>query len=337
MRARTTPASSPLDRLARLPLRLGRLKNEAALHAQIVAEAARLLRAQRVLLVLQTDGPASGIAASKLPAAEDATALLQAVRPWLEEARDSGVTRLRHGPDGAALADQRSCLVAPLPAPAGVLGCIYADVEGRCGRFEAAERSLLEVLASQAALALANLRTTAGLERAVAERTAAAEQRAGELAVVNAIQQAMASELDFQAIVDLVGDKLRELFQSEDLSVRWWDEPTDTWWTVYAVEHGAHLAKGPPRPVPRDEPAWALLHEGVGMFFGTRSEQLAAGMKGAAPGTDWCLSIMAAPIRGAQRVLGAIVIENHEREHAYGEADLRVMTTIGATMASLNH
>ncbi len=27
-----------------------------------------------------------------------------------------------------------------------------------------------------------------------------------------------------------------------------------------------------------------------------------------------------------------IVIENHEREHAYGEADLRVLTTIGATM-----
>ena len=38
------------------------------------------------------------------------------------------------------------------------------------------------------------------------------EQRAAELAVINSIQQGMAAELDFQAIVDLVGDKLREVF-----------------------------------------------------------------------------------------------------------------------------
>ena len=36
------------------------------------------------------------------------------------------------------------------------------------------------------------------------------EQRAAELAVINSIQEGMAAELDFQAIVDLVGDKLRD-------------------------------------------------------------------------------------------------------------------------------
>ena len=40
------------------------------------------------------------------------------------------------------------------------------------------------------------------------------EQRAAELAVINSIQEGMAAELDFQAIVDLVGDKLREVFHT---------------------------------------------------------------------------------------------------------------------------
>jgi hypothetical protein len=79
--ARATPRSDRLDRLAQLPLRFGKLTNEPALHAAIVSEAARLLRAQRVLLVLQPDKAAPHIAGSKLRAGESADALLQAVAP----------------------------------------------------------------------------------------------------------------------------------------------------------------------------------------------------------------------------------------------------------------
>ncbi len=75
------------------------------------------------------------------------------------------------------------------------------------------------MLASQAAVALDNAQWSQGLEQKVAERTeeleasnALLEQRANELAIINSIQQGMAAELDFQAIVDLVGDKLREVF-----------------------------------------------------------------------------------------------------------------------------
>ena len=38
------------------------------------------------------------------------------------------------------------------------------------------------------------------------------EQRNNELAIINTIQQGLAAELDFQSIVDLVGDKLRQVF-----------------------------------------------------------------------------------------------------------------------------
>jgi hypothetical protein len=46
------------------------------------------------------------------------------------------------------------------------------------------------------------------------------EQRAAEMAVINSIQQGIAAELNFQAIVDLVGDKLREVLKTDDIGIR---------------------------------------------------------------------------------------------------------------------
>ncbi len=54
------------------------------------------------------------------------------------------------------------------------------------------------------------------------------EQRAAELAVINSIQEGMAAELDFQAIVDLVGDKLREVFHTGDIGIRWYDAKSES-------------------------------------------------------------------------------------------------------------
>src|SRR5690348_18386904 len=73
-----------------------------------------------------------------------------------------------------------------------------------------------------------------------------AEQLASLLALIQRIQQGMLAKLGFQAIVDLVGETLREMFGSEDLSIRWWDPETDTVVQLYSVEHGRHLPKGPP-------------------------------------------------------------------------------------------
>ena len=52
----------------------------------------------------------------------------------------------------------------------------------------------------------------------------ATEQRNAELAVINSIQQGLAAELrEFQAIVELVGDKLREILKPDILESVWYD------------------------------------------------------------------------------------------------------------------
>ena len=65
---------------------------------------------------------------------------------------------------------------------------------------------LLETLANSMSVALENARLFDETQRLLNET----KQRNSELAVINSIQQGLAAELDFQAIVDLVGDKLRQ-------------------------------------------------------------------------------------------------------------------------------
>src|SRR5688572_6307207 len=39
-------------------------------------------------------------------------------------------------------------------------------------------------------------------------------QREAELEIINSVQQGLATQLDFQTIIDLVGDQLREIFHT---------------------------------------------------------------------------------------------------------------------------
>ena len=156
-------------------VRLNQLHSAEALHEFLVEEATELSGAERVLLVLpHADGDGLASPARCCRRAKTRAALLQAITPWLDEARRTRLASLRHGPEGADAVDQRSCLVAPLIAQRELLGFLYADIEGAFGRFHDADRDLLAMLAAQAAVALANIRASEGLEAKVAERTAAA-------------------------------------------------------------------------------------------------------------------------------------------------------------------
>ncbi len=244
----------PVERLVDTGLRLNALRNEPELHEFLIEEVAELFGAQRVLLVLQ-EGDTRRLAGALVPHGESAGALLDSATPLLDEARTLRSARLSVQPAAAETIDQRSMLVAPLIAQQALIGFLYCDIEGVFGRFRDSDHNLLAMLAAQAAMALANLRWAQGLESKVTERTAElaasnarteqllkeTEQRNAELAVINSIQQAVGAELDFQAIVDVVGDKLREVFTTGDLSIRWWDEPTNTLHHLYTYEHGVRL------------------------------------------------------------------------------------------------
>ena len=177
-------ATEALTRLVGLGVRLNSERQPGRLGPLVSAETEALLGARRVLLLHDTpQGPR--ITGERLPRGEDAALLLQAIAPWLAEARQTLNVALRHGPAGADAAAQRSCLVAPLVLQHKLLGFLYADVDGLFGRFDAAERDLFALLVAQVAVALDNAQWAQGLQAEVAEHRAELAAALGEKAAIS--------------------------------------------------------------------------------------------------------------------------------------------------------
>ena len=237
------------QRLVDTALRLHDLRRLDRWSDAVLAAAAELCGARRVLLVL--DGPQGWApAGARVPRGEDNATLLRAVTPWLDEARRTRAVRLRHGPAGAAALDQRSCLVAPLLAQRELLGVLYADIDGTVGRFGPAERDLLDRLAKHAAVALAHLRLSATLAREnarlVDETERALERQAATADVLQVIGSSMA---DAQPVFDKILDSCAQLFAGSELGI---SLIGDDGLIHLAAHHGSareRLAAYYPRPI----------------------------------------------------------------------------------------
>ena len=156
------------------------------------------------------------------------------------------------------------------------------------------------------------------------------EQRSSELAVINEIQQGMAKELKFQAIVDLVGDKLRALFRTGDLAIHWRDEATDLVHALYVYEHGVRLPSRAHRHNADSKLAKAL-QTGRATVLGDRAAMEAFGIK-TVPGTDPSLCCVFVPVLVGDRLIASVSLESFEREHAFGKAEVDLLSTIAASM-----
>ncbi len=254
--------------------------------------------------------------------------------------RRTRAASLTHSPEGANELEQRSRVIAPLIAQRQLLGYLYADLDGAFGRLRESDRDLLGMLASQAAVALDNAQWSQGLEQKVAQRTeelqrsnALAEQRVNELAIINSIQQGMAAELDFHAIVDLVGDKLREVFDTGDIAIGWRspDYPDPPLVNVlYEYQHGVRISLPSVRVNP-DGPMSKAFDARRPVVANTRAEMKALDLRDIA-GKQPCLSTAMVPIYSGERTLGGISLQNLERENAFGEAEVRLLTTVAASM-----
>ena len=116
-----------------------------------------------------------------------------------------------------------------------------------------------------------------------------------------------------------------------DIGIRWWDEGDRHARRCTPYEHGERLHHQPSPLKPRRRVAphaarrerWSL---------DTRAEQAALRIRASSPGTDRQPLDACVPILGGDRVLGLMLIENHEREHAFGEAEVRLLTTVAASM-----
>jgi PAS domain S-box-containing protein len=184
-----------------------------------------------------------------------------------------------------------------------------------------------ELEAKYAALAIEN----ANLRDENQRLFKAEQERVAELQIINSIQQGIAAELDFQAIVDLVGDKLREVFNTPDLSIDWYDENDKLVYLLYLYEHGERLDI-PPHPLSDSGIYTRLAATRKPVVVNTTQEGL--NFATTVPGTDASKSVVAVPIISSDRLLGCVQLEDFLREYAYGESELRLLTTIAASLGT---
>jgi GAF domain-containing protein/CheY-like chemotaxis protein len=222
----------------------------------------------------------------------------------------------------------KSMILVPIFSGERLIGDISVENHERENAFGPSEVQLLKTVAASLTGALENARLFDETQRLLKET----EQRATELAIINSVQQGVATELDFQAIVDLVGEELRRVFDTPDLTIAWFDERTNLLHPLYAFEHGKRLAIAPYHPRPGgtfETMTRTRLPEVL-----NRATDYARVHASALPGTDQSKSMIGVPIISGDRVRGLISIENHAREDAFGDAEVRLLTTIAASLGN---
>jgi PAS domain S-box-containing protein len=202
------------------------------------------------------------------------------------------------------------------------------DIDGE-RMFTEADVRLLETLAGSMSAALENARLFDKTERLLKE----SEQRAAELQIINSVQQALASRLDIQAIYDLVGDKVREIFAADTMFIAFHNLEEQTLDAPYYRDK-----ESPNVAVSRSYGqglAEKIIDSGAPLLFNTSDEMNAAGAyQIASPGSDQDLnqSFLGVPIFREGRAVGATSVQSYQ-PYAYTRNDLNLLQTLTNSMA----
>jgi signal transduction histidine kinase/CheY-like chemotaxis protein/ligand-binding sensor domain-containing protein len=169
------------------------------------------------------------------------------------------------------------------------------------------------------------------LEKTVEERTAQLSQRAAELAVINSVQEGLAKELDMHGIYNLLGNRICTLFDTQTVIIRTFDESTGNEEWQFAVERGEHIYSDPrplmwankrlvatkqPLLINKDYAKFASQHGGTGVS------------KGLPPKSAIFVPMI---VGGIAR--GSVSLQNVEKENAFSENDLSLLTTLTNSMS----
>jgi GAF domain-containing protein len=215
----------------------------------------------------------------------------------------------------------QSWLGAPIPAGNRIIGVVGLESLLPHAFAEADER-LLNTLATSMGVALENARLFDETKRLLAET----EQRAAELAVINEIGRALAEQLDFDAIIEVVGERIRSIFTASSLFVGLHDPETDVIRFPYEVADGERYHSEP-----------IVLGQGLTSIVirtrrplrvATAADSQALGAIQFGSVTESWLGV---PIPAGDRVLGVIALESGE-PNAFGEADERLLATLATSM-----
>ncbi|HEY2742121.1 MAG TPA: GAF domain-containing protein, partial [Gaiellaceae bacterium] len=224
----------------------------------------------------------------------------------------------RYGSSIVAGESTQSLLFVPLVTGGKATGVISLENLDREHAFSESDQQLLETLAGSLSVALENAR--------LVHET---RQRNAELAVINSVQEAIAGELDAQAIYDAVGDRIREVFDAQVVSIATVDDAGSLIQYPYLIERGERL-QAEPRPLAGfakhvlDTRKPLLITEDLDAESERYGSSVVAGERPK--------SVLFVPLVAGGKAAGVISLQNIDREHAFDEDDQRLLTTLGGSL-----
>ena len=193
--------------------------------------------------------------------------------------------------------------------------------------FSESDIRLLETLANSMSVALENARLFDETTRLLKET----EQRTAELAVINSVQEGLARELEMQAIYDLVGNKIREVFDAQGVIIATFDHETGSERFNYLFENGERFYAEPRR---YDKLRYELIMKKQKILINENAEKAFAefGLKVVA-GTEYPRSMLYVPLMVGNRVTSYVSLQNTDKEFAFSDSDVRLLETLANSMS----
>jgi signal transduction histidine kinase/DNA-binding response OmpR family regulator len=212
----------------------------------------------------------------------------------------------------------RSVLFAPLLIGGEATGVISLQNLDREDAFGESDVRLLTTLAASLSVALENAR--------LIDET---RQRVAELGIVNGIGRALASQLDLEPLMTLVGERMRETFQADIVYVALHDPAADVIEFAYYSEDGV---TEPQPPIPFGTGLTSrIVASRQHLLLNHEADWDALGDRGV--GTQ-SKSYLGVPILVGDRAIGAISVQSTTTEGRFGEADARLLGTIAANVGA---
>jgi len=225
---------------------------------------------------------------------------------------------------------EKSLVMVPMVAGDQARGIIrLMDMEHEHA-FTDSDVRLLQTLANSMSVALENARLFNETQRLLKET----EQGNAELAIINSVQEALASKLDIQAIYDLVGEKLSELFDTQGMiSLASYDPKTNMRHYHYLLEKGQRfeVADAPIAPIGE-----YIIRTRQPLVVNENYEESVAAIgitSQTIPGTEPTKCTVRVPILVGTEVRGVIGLDNVDRENAFSDSDVRLLTTLASSMS----
>jgi len=246
----------------------------------------------------------------------------------LDIKKDYSETSKLHGGTGVTAGQPpKSAMFVPMIVGDIVKGSVSLQNVDKENAFTDSDMRLLTTITNSMSVALENARLFDETNRLLKET----EQRTAELAVINSVQEGLVREMNMQAIYDLVGHRICELFDTQTVLIRTFDLRAEMEHWQFVIEKGQRHYSNP-RPV-----IWAnklliktkqplLINEN---YVETAQKHGGSGVsKGLPP-----KSALFVPMIVGDIVKGSVSLQNVEKENAFTDSDLRLLTTLTNSMS----